>query len=319
MPAKHGAPPLAIALQGGGAYGAFTWGVLDRLLREEDVYPNAFSGASAGAVNAVLAAWGLLQGGREGARAALGRFWTEVGQKALLSPMALPGADLHVDLWTRLFSPYQFNPLNLNPLRDLLGSMIDFEALRHSGEIAMFISATDVVTGEPRIFRESELSLDVLMASTCLPHLSQAVEIDGRRYWDGGLSANPPILPMVLETPCRTLLVVKLTPDEEPNLPVAASDIMSRLRRILLNGSLHRDLVALGEMRNLLSRSNLFSSDLRRIRDLTVRQVTIDHQFFTTPGGSAIHPRPDSLEKLRDAGIAAVDALMHAAAPGDQA
>jgi NTE family protein len=308
----HGGPPLAVALQGGGAYGAFTWGVLDRLLHEQDVFPSAFSGASAGAVNAVVTAYGLLQGGRDGAREALRNFWTEVGQKSLLTPMmTLPGADLHFDLWTQLFSPYQFNPLNLNPLRNLLDGMVDFEQLRQSGEIALFISATDVVTGEPRIFREHELTLDVLMASTCLPRLSQAVEIEGRRYWDGGLSANPPILPLVLETDSRTLLVVKLTPDEEPVLPTAAPEIMSRLRRILLNGSLNRDLAALHEMRTLLNRSNLSSGDLRRIRDLTVRQVTIDHGFFGNNGTSALSPSPDSLERLRDAGSLSLHELLH--------
>jgi len=301
---------LALALQGGGAYGAFTWGVLDRLLQEDDVFPSAISGASAGAVNAVLIAWGLLQGGREGARTALKQFWGEVGQKSMLSPMGLPGADLQFDLWTRLFSPYQFNPLNYNPLRDLLGGMVDFELLRRSGEIALFISATDVASGEPRIFRETELTLDVLMASTCLPHVSQAIEIDGRNYWDGGLSANPPVLPMVLETQCRTVLVVKLTPDEEPTVPTAAPDIMSRLRRILLNGSLQRDLAALAEMRTLLSRQTLSSGDLRRLRDLTIRQVTIDHSFFDGSNGSALSPRMDSLEKLRDAGIAAIEGVM---------
>jgi len=314
-PVKNGrsnsSPPLAMALQGGGAYGAFTWGVLDRLLQENDVFPSAFSGASAGAVNAALTAWGLMQGGRDGARELLRQFWTEVGQKSILSPMALPGADLHFDLLTKLFSPYQFNPLNVNPLRDLLGRLIDFDELRQFGEIAMFISATDVVTGEPRIFRESELTLDVLLASTCLPHFTQAVEVDGRLYWDGGLSANPPILPLVLETGCRTILVVKLTPDEEPILPTAAPEITSRLRRILLNGSLNRDLVALTEMRNLLNRSNLSSGDLRRIRDLTVRQVTIDHGFFTGNNNLALSPRPDSLEKLRDAGTLAVENLLH--------
>jgi len=309
---QQGCPPLAVALQGGGAYGAFTWGVLDRLLQEQDVFPSAFSGASAGAVNAVITAYGLLQGGRDGARQALNRFWTEVGQKSLLSPiMGLPGADLHVDLWTQLFSPYQFNPLNLNPLRDVLDGMVDFEQLRQSGEIALFISATDVVTGEPRIFREHEISLDVLMASTCLPRFTHAVEIEGRRYWDGGLSANPPILPAVLETDCRTLLVVKLTPDEEPILPTAAPDIMSRLRRILLNGSLHRDLAALAEMRTLLCRSNLSSGDLRRIRDLTVRQVTIDHEFFSKGAASALSPRPESLERLREAGSLSLDIMLH--------
>src|SRR5579859_5146994 len=307
--ADHG-ETLAIALQGGGAYGAFTWGVLDRLFTEDGVFPRAISGASAGAVNAVITAWGFKQGGREGAREALRRFWTEIGQKALLSPLGLPGADLQFDIWTRLFSPSQLNPLNIHPLRDILGAMIDFEALRASSEIALFLSATDVVTGEPRVFRENEVSLDVLMASTCLPRMTQAVEIEGRSYWDGGLSANPPILPPVLETACRTLLVVKLTPDEEPDVPTQASDIMSRLQRILVNGSLQCDLAALKEMRTLLHRSNLSSGDLRRIRDLTVRQVAIGHRFFLDPNDSALSPRPEMLERLFEGGVEAADALI---------
>jgi NTE family protein len=301
---------LAIALQGGGAYGAFTWGVLDRLLAEEGVFPRAISGASAGAVNAVIAASGLQKGGREGAREALRRFWTEIGQKSLLSPLGLPGADLHFDIWTRLFSPSQLNPLNIHPLRDILAGMIDFEALRAGSEIALFLSATDVATGEPRVFREHEVSLDVLMASTCLPRMTQAVEIEGRSYWDGGLSANPPILPMVLETECRTLLVVKLTPDEEPSPPTQASDIMGRLRRILVNSSLQRDLAALHEMQGLLRRWAIASGDVRRIRDLGVRQVAIGHQFFQGIQDSALSPRPEMLDRLFEAGeLAAADLI----------
>jgi NTE family protein len=309
-PALDHSDTLAIALQGGGAYGAFTWGVLDRLLAEDGIFPRALSGASAGAVNAVITAWGLLQGGREGARESLRRFWTEIGQKALLSPLGLPGADLHFDIWTRLFSPSQLNPLNIHPLRDILDAMIDFEALRASSEIALYLSATDVATGEPKVFREHEVSLDVLMASTCLPRMTQAVEIDGRSYWDGGLSANPPILPMVLESQCRTLLVIKLTPDEEPSLPTQASDIMGRLRRILVNSSLQRDLAALGEMQELLRRSAISSGDVRRVRDLAVRQVAIGPHFFQGPQDSVLSPRPEMLERLFEAGEQAAAALI---------
>lgn len=308
--------PQAFALQGGGAYGAFTWGVLDRLLQEEDVFPSAISGASAGAVNAVICAWGLLKGGRDGAREALRRFWSDIGQQALLSPLGgLPGAELQFDIWTRLFSPSQLNPLNIHPLRDILAAMVDFEALRRSREIALFLSATDVATGEPRVFREHEVTLDVLMASTCLPRMTQAVEIDGRSYWDGGLSSNPPILPMVLDSPCRTLLVVKLTPDEEPALPQHASDIMARLRRILVNSSLQRDLAALEEMRGLLRRSHSSSGDVRRVRDLAVHQVSIDHRFFQGPQDNALSPRPDMLDRLFEAGVQAAEALLREEAP----
>ncbi len=303
-------PPMAVALQGGGAYGAFAWGVLDRLFEEEDFFPAAMSGASAGAVNAVAAAWGWLDGGREGARAALRQVWSSIGQLALLSPFGLPGADLQFDLLTRLVSPYQFNPLNINPLRDLLAGMIDFERLRRHGEVPLFISATEVSTGEQRVFRESELSIDAVMASSCIPYVHHAVEIDGRSYWDGGFSSNPPILPTVLESACRSLLVVKLTPDAEPALPTAARDIFARLKRILFNAPLLRDLDALEEMRNLLRRTSFLSADLRRLRDLVVRSVAIDHSYVTGSNGLALDPRPELLARLHAAGRAAVDVLV---------
>ncbi len=303
-------PPVAVALQGGGAYGAFAWGVLDRLLEEREFYPAAMSGASAGAVNAVVTAWGLLEGGREGARSALRQAWTSIGQMARLSPLGLPGADLQFELLTRLVSPYQFNPLNINPLRDLLGSMIDFDRLRRSCEMPLFISATDVATGAQRVFREFELSLDALMASSCVPHIYQAVEIDGRCYWDGGFSANPPILPAVLESACRSLLVVKLTPDVEPHLPTTAPDIFARLKRMLFNAPLLRDLDALEEMRRLLRRRSLLSFDLRRLRDLVVRTIAIDHGYFVPANGSGLDPRPELLLRLHDSGRAAAAALI---------
>ncbi|MCR6628818.1 MAG: patatin-like phospholipase family protein [Magnetospirillum sp.] len=187
--------PQAVALQGGGTYGAFAWGVLDRLLEEEDFDPVAFSGSSAGAVNAILTAWGLLTGGRDGARQVLRRFWESVGQMSRLSFMGLPGAHLHFDLLSRVASPYQLNPLNINPMRELLAETVDFERLRRECPHALFIAATDVESGDLHIFRESEMSVDVLMASTCIPYLHHAVEMEGRQHWDGGFSANPPSCP----------------------------------------------------------------------------------------------------------------------------
>lgn len=294
--------PAAVALQGGGAYGAFAWGVLDRLLEEDDFVFAGMSGASAGAFNAAVTAWGLLDGGREGARAALRQLWTSVGQMSLLSPLGLPGASLQFDLLTRVLSPYQFNPLNINPLRDLLAGMVDFERLRKFGRIPLFISATQVNTGDQRIFREDEITVDVLMASSCLPSVHQAAEIDGQAYWDGGFSANPPILPLVMETACRSLLLVKLTPDSEPELPTAAPEISARLKRILFNAPLLRDLDAIAEMQNLLRRTNGLTYDLRRLRDLPIRQLAIDHGLVAATNGSALDPRPDLLNKLFEAG-----------------
>ena len=295
-------PPVAVALQGGGAYGAYAWGVLDRLLAEEDFALAALSGASAGAINAVVAAWGLIDGGREGARAALRQLWTTIGQMSLLSPLGYPGANMQFDLLTRMVSPYQFNPLNINPLRDILVAMVDFDRLRKENRLPLFISATNVSTGGHRIFREQDITIDVLMASSCIPYVHQAVEIDGELYWDGGFSSNPPILPMVLETGCRSLLLVKLTADVEPELPKSAQDIFARLKRILFNAPLLRDLDALEEMQRLLRRTNLLPNDLRRLRDLTVRKITIDHAFFAGSNGSAMDPRPDLLNKLFEAG-----------------
>lgn len=302
--------PLAVALQGGGTYGAFAWGVLDRLLEEEDFDPIAFSGSSAGAVNATLTAWGMLTGGREGARQMLRRFWEAVGQMSRLSFMHLPGAHLHFDLLSRVASPYQLNPLNINPMRDLLAQTIDFERLRRDSPCALFIAATDVETGDLRIFREGEVSVDVLMASTCIPYLHHAVEMEGRAHWDGGFSANPPVLPMVLETPCRSVLVVKLTPDVEAEHPTTAPAIFSRLKRILFNTPLLRELDALKQMQGLLRRTAPLSADLRRIRDLAVLHATIGADFFQGRAGGALHPQPEFLERLHAAGRAEAESLI---------
>lgn len=302
----------AVALQGGGTYGAFSWGVLDRLLEEDDFSPAALSGSSAGAVNAVLTAWGLLEGGRDGARAALRRFWTSVGQMSRFSPMGLPGADLQFDLLTRVASPYQFNPLNINPVRDLLTDIVDFERLRRDSRIALFVAATDVESGDQHIFRETEIGIDVLMASTCIPYLHQAVEIEGHQHWDGGFSSNPPILPMVLDTPCRSLVLVKLTPDTEPTHPTSAPAIFARLKRILFNTPLLRELDALIQMQQMLRRTAKLSPDLRRLRDVSVHRLTIGHDFFPAKNGSAMVPRPELLEELHQSGRAAAEGLLGA-------
>jgi len=216
--------------------------------------------------------------------------------------LGLPGAGLQFDLLSRILSPYQFNPLNINPLRDVLNDLVDFERLRGKSGFPLFISATDVSTGTQRIFRETELSIDVLMASACIPYISQAVEIEGRAYWDGGFSSNPPIMPLVLELGCGELLLVKLTPECEPALPTTAPEIFARLKRILFNAPLLHDLDALREMQALLHRTRLLPADLRRLRDLKLRQIAIDDSFFSAANGSALDPNPDQLARLHDAG-----------------
>jgi len=311
MPADGGpfSTPTALGLQGGGAYGAFSWGVLDRLLEQEDIPLGAISGASAGAVNATVTAWGLMENGRQGAREALRRLWDGVGKLSAYSPMGLPGAGMQFDLMTRVLSPYQFNPLNMNPLRDLLAAMIDFDRLRQHCPLPLFIATTHVPKGDVRIFRESELNLDVLMASTCIPYLHQAVEMEGEPYWDGGFSSNPPLLPMVTQTDCRSLLVVKLTPDEEPGAPTAAPEIFARLKRILFNAPLLRELDAIAEIQRTINIAGRLPPDLARLRDLEVHSIAIGPEFFADKG-SALNPKPQLLEQLFNAGQSAADGLI---------
>ncbi len=316
---RPAASNIALALQGGGTYGAFTWGVLDRMLAEDGFVPSAISGASAGAMNAVMIAWGLLNGGRQGARDALAHLWNSVGKMSMLSPMGLPGASLQFDLLSRVASPYQFNPLNINPLRDLLEQTVDFDRLREQSPLPLFISATHVGTGQQRIFREHELTADVLLASACIPYLSQAVEINGEAYWDGGFSSNPPVLPLVLETQCQSVLLVKLTPDVEPDLPTMAPEIFSRLKRILFNTPLLRELDALEEMRRLLRQSSVLPVDLRRVRDMEVRQISIGADFFESQPGGALGPRPDLLARLHQSGMDAAQAMLAEDAEDDTA
>ncbi len=277
----HGDPPLplrshlGLGLQGGGVHGAFAWGVLDRLLEEPRFAPVAISGASAGALNAAVLAAGLAEGGRDGAKAALAALWSGVADMAFLKLLGTPGAYLHLDLMTRLISPYQFNPLNINPLRDLLTGLIDFERLRRLRPVTLFLSATNVRTGASRIFREDEVSVDVLLASSCLPYLHHPVEIEGDSYWDGGFSANPPLLPLALDTACRSLLLVKLTPDNEATVPVTAQPIATRMKRLLFNAPLLRDLEALARMQARLRQSRWLVRGLVRLRDLDLAAITI--------------------------------------------
>jgi NTE family protein len=211
---------LNLALQGGGAHGAFTWGALDRLLEERRLAFGAISGTSAGAVNAVLVAAGLIESGQAGALEKLARFWTALsrhGGDAVTGGLleALPGLQrlqhASLDLIGKFLAPAQFNPLDFNPMRDLLRSLVDFERLRREGP-DFFIAATDAATGRKRIFTRADISLEAVMASACLPQIHQAVEIDGRQYWDGGYVANPPLLPLINPAKVEDTLLIQLIP-----------------------------------------------------------------------------------------------------------
>jgi NTE family protein len=213
---------LNLALQGGGAHGAFTWGVLDRLLEDERIAFDGITATSAGAMNAAVLAYGLAAGGREGARQALAGFWRRISRAALAGPLqpspldrllgnhslSFSPAFLGLDLVTRLMSPYDFNPFNLNPLRDVLRATVDFDVLAHAAcPVKLFISATNVETGKVRVFERREVTVDAVMASACLPFLFQAVEIDGEHYWDGGYMGNPALFPVIYNCAAPDILV----------------------------------------------------------------------------------------------------------------
>jgi NTE family protein len=246
---------IDLALQGGGSHGAFTWGVLDRLLEETWLHIDAISGTSAGAMNAAVLADGWIRDGATGARAALDAYWEEVARAAVFSPLQRTLLDRMLGRWTldsspvfigmdlmaRLLSPYDLNPRGLNPLKRILEDCIDFERLVQS-PIKLFITATNVRTGRGRVFRNAEISADVLLASACLPTMFQAIEIDGEAYWDGGYSGNPTITPLIRESNARDTILVQINPRERPGTPRTASDILNRLNEVSFNAPLMKEL-----------------------------------------------------------------------------
>lgn len=257
--------PVGLALQGGGAHGAFTWGVLDKLLEDGHFICEAASGTSAGALNAVVMAAGLAEGGPDRAREKLEELWrgiAEIGSYSpfrprLLDPLAAAwnsdwaASTFLYEFVTRTLSPYQLNPLAYNPLRDLIARIVDFDRLR-AGRMKLFIAATNLHSGRQRIFTEAELRTEVILASACLPALNQAVEIEGEYYWDGGFTANPAILPMVMGCDTPDIVIVQVTPAHEPEVPTTARGIQSRLNRIIFNAPLHREIQALAWMQEIV-------------------------------------------------------------------
>lgn len=267
--AKQDAMLVDLALQGGGAHGAFTWGVLDRLLAEPRLQIEAISGTSAGAMNAAVLADGYAEGGPEGARAMLEIFWRKVSDAAQLSPLRRGPLDLLFGRWTldhspafiamdlmaRLFSPYDLNPRGFNPLRDVLAKNIHFDRLA-VGPIKLFVTATNVRTGQGRVFRNDEITPDVLLASACLPTLFHAVEIEGESYWDGGYSGNPTITPLVRECTSRDTILVQINPVERRGTPRVARDIINRLNEVSFNAVLLKELRMIALLRQVADPGN---------------------------------------------------------------
>lgn len=270
-----------LALQGGGSHGAFTWGVLDRLLEDPRVEIVAVSGASAGAMNAVAMLDGFAREGREGARTVLRRFWEGVADAAEGQWGAFAAGPLRQflgdwggsfnpfaawsDMLMRSVSPYDFNPMNYNPLRDLVAKLIDFDAVRACGGVQAFVSATNVYTGRVAVFRREQLTPDHVMASACLPFLFQAVVIEGQPYWDGGYMGNPSLWPLFDGSDADDTIIVQINPIEREFTPKSARDILERVNEITFNASLLRELRAIDFVNRLREDGRLKDTAYHRV------------------------------------------------------
>ena len=318
-PARKVSPPaetrsINLALQGGGAHGAFTWGVLDRLLEEERLAFDGVTATSAGAMNAAVLAYGLSAGGRAGAKTALANFWRRISHAAAFSPIQatpwdrLAGNDslqwspafMFADLVTRLLSPYQFNPLNYNPLRQVLTSVVDFEALRATScPVKLFLSATNVRNGKVRIFTNDEIGPDHVLASGCLPFLFQAVEIEGEAYWDGGYMGNPAIFPLIYHCDSRDVLIVHINPLERPEVPKTAPEILNRINELSFNSSLLREMRAISFVTRLIDDGEACGARLKR---MLIHSIFADEVMTKLGHTSKLNADWEFLTTLRDAG-----------------
>ena len=269
-----------LALQGGGAHGAFTWGVLERLMNDGRIFIDGLSGTSAGAMNAVVFTDGFLRGRQQGAVDALHNFWRRVSDGALV-PMAMakamapmhrdwnmddtPGYHM-LDAITRMFSPYQLNPLDIHPLRDILVDLVDFDALRARPDIKLFVAATNVRTCKLKIFRTPEITIDSLLASACLPILFRAVEINGESYWDGGYLANPAISPLIHECHSKDVIIVQVNPINRPDIPGTAREILNRVNEISFNSALMREMNGIATVSRLIDSGQAVGSGLASVK-----------------------------------------------------
>jgi NTE family protein len=307
------------ALQGGGSHGAFTWGVLDRMLQEPWLSIEAISGTSAGAMNAAVLVDGFAQGGAEAARAALEAFWRRVSDAARMSPLKRGPMDVLLDRWTldnspaylamdmmtRLFSPYDVPFAPPNPLAAILAESIDFDRLA-SAPIKLFITATNVRTGRGHVFRNNTLSVDALLASACLPMMFQAVEIDGEAYWDGGYSGNPTLTPLVQECVSDDTILVGINPVERPGTPKTARDILNRLNEVAFNAVLLKELRMIALLRQVADPGSSEGKDWARMRIHLVNS-----QKLTELGASSkLNAEWAFLTMLRDEGRNAAEAFL---------
>jgi NTE family protein len=293
---------VSLALQGGGAHGAFTWGVLDALLEDGRIAIEAITGASAGALNAVVMVDGWLEGGIDGARQQLENFWRRASLDGSLPPSQRFLLTRMLGLWapaTRNVGPYEANPLNINPLRDTLDALIDFNRVRACTDVEIFISATNVWTGKVAIFTRQELTAGHLAASACLPTVFQAVEIDGIPYWDGGYMGNPALFPLFNETMTDDIVLVQIDPLERRQTPRTVNEIRNRINEITFNSTLLRELRAVAFVTRLIAEGKLSSDEYRNVH---LHRIDSSGELDDYQASSRLNAEWDFFVRLRDAG-----------------
>jgi NTE family protein len=313
---------ISLALQGGGAHGAFTWGVLDHLIEDGRLAFEAISGTSAGAMNAVVMADGWLNGGPDGAREGLATFWRAISSDGKLSAAqrtifdsfftASPLRGFGIgDFWLGFFkqsaSPYDFNPLNINPLKDFLEREIDFERVRACRQFRLFIAATNVETGKGTIFEGKDLTADHVMASACLPTVFQAVEINGVPYWDGGYMGNPALYPLFYGTGTDDILLVQINPVERKGVPTTPRDIQNRLNEITFNATLLRELRAIDFVARLVDKGNLSTKDYKKV---LMHRIALSQALNDLDASSKLTAKWDFFVMLKEAGRKAAKAWL---------
>lgn len=320
---NDGKKHISIAMQGGGAHGAFTWGVLDRLLEEKDLVVEGVSGTSAGAMNAVSTAQGIMEGGNDGARKFMDKYWTIMSDRGRTSPFKPGFLDvllgkftmhnspgfLAFDFISKVLSPYQLNPAGTDPLKDLCEELFDFDKLNADKSVKIFMAATHVYTGKIRIFSNvnEELSIETILATACLPTIHNAVMVKGDYYWDGGFSGNPAIYPLIYNCETPDVMIIKLNPTHRPRLPVTASEISDRLNEISNNLSIMREVRAMHFITKLIDNGIVKPGTLKHLHCHLIE----DEKVFQDLGWSSkLNTDMEFLLHLKEAGRVAADKWM---------
>ena len=321
MSEKNKHKHVALALQGGGAHGAFTWGVLDRLLEEDTIHVDAMCGTSAGAINSVVCAYGLHKGKHAKAKELLELLWKKLSASGGFKPSIIDKYWSNGDIYnspsyiafnamSQFMSPYNFNPLNYNPLRDILNDLVDFEDFHHYKSKKVFICATNVKTNRAKIFTNHEITVEAVMASACLPLLFQAVEIGGEYYWDGGYMGNPPIFPLITNTNLSDIVLIKINSINIKSVPTTARDITDRINEISFNSSLINEMKLI-HYRNELLRNGILKTDDKVNREIFIHTISGYDTLGQMHYSSKMHTSWDFLLQLKQKGRETADRWLH--------